>query len=286
MYTTWADFRQNPSGYQDITHLDASADRVDINDARLIASVLSSNNCSITHFKIGNGCIDNVNTGICIMDSIALNRSINHLDFHNNNVHRNSNEFTCQDMDTLITHLAEAIRTHPCIRSLDLSYNRFNESAFSLGWNIPYSLKHLNLGWNPFLSGAGIGFIIKNTQLQSIDLSGLSAFFALSDCKREIMDSTSLLEIKYTWMHHMPTVILESIDRLVYPMLSRNRSARDFARKSAICLLLIRKFRQRQCGLLGCVPKELVTIVAKDIFDSYADHVWHLPKPRRKKVRL
>jgi hypothetical protein len=72
-------------------------------------------------------------------------------------------------------------------------------------------------------------------------------------------------------------------------MLLRNRVARDVARRTALCLICIRKFRPREAGLLGLVPKELVTMIAKDVFDSYADPKWQEPKPkaksRRKRVR-
>ena len=46
------------------------------------------------------------------------------------------------------------------------------------------------------------------------------------------------------------------------------------ARKAAITLMCIRKFRRQEMGRLGMLPKELVREIAQEVYDSRYDKLW------------
>lgn len=257
--------------------LDLSNTNINMDLAKIISSIISNKNCSLTYIKIGNNCIQDINAGIMIFKSISFNKSIKDIDFTTNNF-----RFSTCELEELIKVLAESIKNHPCIRKLDISGNKIRESLYFLADNCPSSLKYLTIGFNSFLTDKELSYIIKNTNLHTINILGVSPMFLLNYCKSSIEYNRSLINILYSWNYQHPTKDdIINVDRIIEPVLLRNRLMRDKAKKIALQLLLIKKYSTNN-NLLLLLPKDIVIIIAKDVFNSYFCDEWYQVKKIKK----
>lgn len=60
----------------------------------------------------------------------------------------------------------------------------------------------------------------------------------------------------------------------LYYMWNSNLSSYKKAQHAAIILVAIRKFRVKESGLFGRIPKQLVHYIANDVLDSYIEEIW------------
>jgi hypothetical protein len=264
------------SNKNDVTHLDLNGIYMDIRIARLVAKFIASEMCVVTHLNLRNNELAHLDGSFCIADAMASNRSIIELNLSNNAVHKhpypNSDEF--------VTHIADAIKHHPCIKSIDLGWNNLRYSVRHLIDGLPRSIKSLNLEYNPGISKDDVVYLLKNSKLEHLNLCNISPFDILVGIEDTIMANRTIIKLDYFWFFTIYSMeqfaVRTRLDNAIKEMLARNMNARIAAKNAALALMAIRRFRRAECGLLGYVPKELVLLMAKDIYESYANDEWHI----------
>ena len=276
------------SNRNDVTQLDLSGMYMDIDMAKLVAKFIASQMCIVTHLNLRNNDLAHLDGSFCIADAMASNRSIIELNLSNNAVHRhpypNSDEF--------VTHLADAIKHHPCIKSIDLGWNNLRYSIRHLIDDLPRSLKSLNLEYTPGISKGDVAHLLTTSKLEHLNLSNISPYDILVGIEDAIIANQTIIKLDYLWFFAMYTPeqfdVRVRLDSAIEEMLAKNRNARVAAKNAALALIAIRKFRRADYGLLGLVPKELVLIMAKQIYESYGDDEWHTQdqQPATKKQKL
>jgi hypothetical protein len=249
----------------DVTHLDLSYGKMGIKEAKLLSKFLVSSNCHVTHLELKNNRIAENNEFICIAKAMADNKTVIHLDLSDYLYFGDT-----VSLDEFVKELAISIQYHPSIRYLYLDENNIWTSLLDLAKHMPKSLKHLSLSNNDYFDAAHFRFLLENTKLESVDIT----------CMHRIQDGilpsieANRSIVRFDHISHLTYNVRPEVMEAISAMLKRNRDARDSAKMIALMLIAIRKFRRSNCGLLGWVPKELVIIIAKHIFESYVDDEW------------
>jgi len=270
-----------------VTNLNLSGANISSRIAALLAIFLASENCVVTDLNLMNNSLASLDGAICIADAIANNRSVVNLNLADNAVWMDV--YTCTaNIEEFIIRLAESIKDHPCIKTIDLSNNSIHKSMASFAIYKPRSLKHLNLTGNRYMNRTNLGYLFENCQLTSINLSRMEIGYIFSGIESSIVANRSLLKVDYEFYPSVCSVQKnEEVKSNIELMLLLNRKAHRAAIKASLCLIAIRKFRVKECGLLGLVPKELVLIMAMFVQASYCDDEWRLAVASpNKRIRL
>lgn len=247
-----------------ITNLKIVCVKLEPIEANLLAKFLVCNNCMIKNLKL-------TYTGIakngynCIADAMAHNKSIEKLNIEEHLY------FTCNiTLDEFVRHLAIAIHNHPCIKYLYLPDNNITSSLKDLVVNMPKSLKHLGLINNDYINEDHFKLLLKHTKLESIDITCMNR---IQDNIEPYLEANRYI-FKFDHICHLPYNIRPSVKNAILNMLTRNTLAKRSANSAAMALISIRKFRRNICGLLGWMPKEIVSYIAQLISESYVDDEW------------
>lgn len=222
------------------------------------------------------------NNFIHICDAISTNKSLKKINLSNISILYESVEMRTK----FIKSLAESIKQHPCLKSLEISYNDHFLDTSELIRSLPKSITNLNISHNT-MTLEDIECLTKNTNLRSISLNKTYFLDKFENIETLILTSRSLLEVdKHNYDNDLPVCIDCVFKKFLSKnspqikqhliMLRDNRRARSLAINAAVCLILIRKLRRQQCGLLGYVPNELVHFMAYQIADSYIEAVWRI----------
>ena len=243
--------------------------------AVVIANILIDPNYHLIELDISYNRYIGIDGLNLIADAIAQNKSLITFKFEN---------FTGYDeLDEFTKRLAVSIKFHPCLKYLDLSFNRTDYISDVIQC-LPKKLTHLVL-WGNFLDIDDITCLQKNTHLRS-----LSIWFrndnvfekTFHNKKMGILANKMLIDFccfKFGyWSNHTNQIRIDE-------MLNPNRNARDAASKAALCLIAIRIFRRNECGLLGHIDKNVVVTIAKYVFESYGDDVWRIRRSNRLRVK-
>ena len=246
-----------------------------------IANILKNERYKLISFTIDKYSYD-VNSFIHICDAISNNKSLKGIKLSNLSILYDSVEMRTN----FIKSLAESIKQHPHLKSLEISYTDYFLDTSELIRSLPKSITNLNISHNT-MTLEDIEHLTKNTNLRSISLNKTHLLDKFENIETLILRSRSLLEVdKHNYDNDLPicvncvykTFIIKN-DPQITPhliMLRDNRRARSLAINAAVCLILIRKLRRQQCGLLGYVPNELVQFMAYQIADSYIEDVWRI----------
>lgn len=279
MYTLWTDFRQDPSKYKDITHLHIwrSYDYdtlLDMNDMKLFESIISTYDCKINHLSCDMSNFDNNDAIQRFIDAIALNRTITDLTIYKHHGVRSD----YQHIDMIVRRVATIIREHPCIRSIKFGNFWFRQPVYDLINNIPKTVKHLEITSNDGIGQDELQFILLNSKLQSLNIARSSNWnlilgkiawvFKINTSIINFTANTSMINSNYS-----PASDPE-IDGIIKSMLTRNRKAWNAAKRAALCLIAIREFRVADYPYFYWIPKLLVIMMAKWIFESYHEPIW------------
>lgn len=176
----------------------------------------------------------------------------------------------------MIKLLMASLQSNKGIKMMHIDTNYMSKK---LAQEIPKSIKHLHVEC-PKLTFAVVSSLLKINHLQTINLG---------KCKIEldtrvpvlddiILTNTTVINfatprLRYIFARTMQTYPYKS--EAIKITLKRNKIASNAAFKAALCLMLIRFKRKNDYVLLGAVPKELVIQMAKWIYESYDESIWH-----------
>lgn len=226
---------------------------------QLLNNILMADNCKIKKLAfIGSFVIYNEEEVHQILSIIKYNSTLEHLSI---------GHCSCHNLYEL---LANTLEHHPSIKHLHLN---LYDSAFGLFGFLEYkpkTLQYLILKTRFRMDYGSIKTIIIFGNMKSIDITRVYYVYDIDD-DFDIFKNTTLLDFKYdsSIVYQNPKFRI-----LINKLLKRNNNSRNNARKIAISLVAIKSHRKTKCGLLQYVPKELVTEMAKYIFESYSDKEW------------
>ena len=253
----------------DVTFFDLSGSKIDVREARLLAEFLVSDNCVVANLDLSNNDLASFSDMQCIIDAIGRNRSIIHLDLSRNH--------TEHSFDNFVDKLAVAIHHHPCIRAINLASNKIIKSTLNLAKHMPKSLKHIDLSSNRYMDHANLGYLLEHSKLASIEISNVDPGFILKGLEDKLINNRSLISFEYNYYNVLcDHLINEKMTENIKLMVLLNRRARGAALNAALCLVAIRRFRKDESGVLGLVPKEIVLMIARDVFASYTEDEWRM----------
>lgn len=240
-----------------------------------IGEILTDDHCNIIELSTRDSIVDIYDLQY-LFKTISINRSLKKLEVNKLTLYNVSN-------GEMINLLIESIRKHICLEYLDVSDNCVTVSE--LIRSLPKNLTYLNISGNIIKSG-DINFLVHNTKLKSLDMFNSFPHTIFVNEEQIISESRSLLKFNQFNQEFDETVrICCSCTRETSAkkeinitnrkiVLQRNRQARKAAITVAKLLIIIRKYRTANLKSFGKIPKELVLIMAKNIMDSYVEHVW------------
>lgn len=264
-----------------------------LRNIRSLISILIHPECCLRKLDLSQIRKIKLNELVAIIRAISRNKTLIELNFEcilwN---YPNIDPTILERREDLIKLFARAIKFHPCLESLNVAYNDADLSV--VVHSIPKTLKHLDMN-SYFLPNDDLERLIRKNQLMTLKVRWRS--------DRIIRSSRSLIDV-YRGEHRCGDYDYDydyesseedddsenSEDRedrivcgryyesMIVEVLKANRRAKVRSTKAALCLIAVRIYRKGECGLLGWVPKELVTYIARHITSSYAESVWRIPK--------
>jgi hypothetical protein len=217
----------------------------------------------------------NIDTLNYLADAISRNKSLVKLEFDcilRKDVH------TLDNQRTFINRLSASLKDHPTIIDFSFDYNYGSKYFSDMIRSLPKNLKHLSLFTYGTMMADDVVYLVKNYRLKTL----IVKHDKLRICQNKY--HTILMNRTLVFGHFYCNFPDDS--EKIKEMFQRNRNALDAARKAALCLIAIRKFRRVECGILGLIQFELVVLVAKYILSSYDDPKWDRPNRKRKKARV
>lgn len=247
--------------------------------AELINTFLLCPNCHIKNllFEKCNISLISDDTAKYIIDGISKNKTITSISISDALLHIDD-----ISLDKFVSNLMIAIQYHPYIKKLVLNGNNINNSVFDIVKYKPINLKHIELRNNENLNRDSVRYLLNNGNMQLIDVfSSIKDYDStyIDDFCLDLERNRSLLSFSINTLSNFGNhELFESSKRLLNKikiMERRNQKAYADAKRVAVYLIAIRKYRRSTRGILGWVPLELVIQIAKYIFESYSDIKWH-----------
>ncbi len=257
-----------------------------VEGAKAIAEALKVNS-TVSHLRLRGSLNVSDGTGRAIARALEVNTTLMTLDISLNKIREEGARAIGEALkeNTTLTELslsdnfigsagvvsiAEALKENSTLTTLDLWNNGVGDIGFHFlagALEVNTALTCLNIGYN-IATATGVqdisGALWNNSTLTELDVR----------CNH--FDHKGPQALEWALLENARLLTLKVDNDLEYPVIEsrllRNKRAREAARRAALHLVMIKKFRRNR--LLACIQKEVMLMIAKRVWESRGQKEW------------